>query len=624
MKQAIKALTYLVILILGIFQLSTLALAKTSIPSATDEFYVNDFAGVFTADEKVRLLDNAVALSDEHDGIQIVITTIASLNGNTIENYALEMYNQYGIGKNDMGLLILLSTSDREIRIETGLAMESYINDSKAGRFIDKFAIPHFKKDEFNEGLIALQEALISEVTTCISKENTDISVTKSGSKVTGKIIFISVFCVFIVAGLLVFIVLAVRNYLQLKKAKEAMDDTIRKCEQTIETLSFENEKKEHTIRQLERERNSLSTSLSNCKSRWQDEEKAIRADSDSKISSLQDELHTLKICNQELSAKLSQVQADFAILQDKYLRANKLYPTLDEEVLDMIEAEIRQVDMQKADEANQQINEVINLPADKNNINAFKSALSTYSSLSEKQKSYVTADITKLEQLYKDSVVLKKDYEDQLEQERIRKREEEYKNSANTAVQSISAIIALISVGTAKNLPDLKKARNLYDSLSFEARKYFDDSLLEKMNSLLKSAKDDFDREQKLEKDKKEAADAMNSINRIIGCISHGKAHDLYKLRDARSIYDRLSSDVRQHVNKSIIDDIERLTREAKRDEEEERRKKREADERRRREDEERRRRMQSSSFYSSSHSSSHHSGFGGRSGGGGTTRKF
>lgn len=83
-------------------------------------------------------MDNAVKLSNEHNGVQVVVTTVMSLDGNTIENYALEMYNLYGIGKDDMGLLILLSTGDRQIRVEVGKAMEAYIPDSKAGRFIDK------------------------------------------------------------------------------------------------------------------------------------------------------------------------------------------------------------------------------------------------------------------------------------------------------------------------------------------------------------------------------------------------------------------------------------------------------------------------------------------------------
>ena len=104
---------------------------------------------VVTDEEKTVLMNNAVKLANEMDGIQVVVSTVNSLEGDTVENYALNMYNKYGIGKNDMGLLILLSTGDRKIRVEVGRAMEGYINDSKAGRFMDKYAIPYLKDNKF-------------------------------------------------------------------------------------------------------------------------------------------------------------------------------------------------------------------------------------------------------------------------------------------------------------------------------------------------------------------------------------------------------------------------------------------------------------------------------------------
>ena len=137
-----------------------------SIPQPTQEFYVNDFADVLTEEEEKQMLEKAVNLASEELGIQVVVTTIKSLEGESIENYAHDMYNQYGIGKDDMGVLILLSTGDRDTRIELGNAMEAYITDSKAGRLLDKHAIPHFKENKFNSGLLEVQSAVIDEAST--------------------------------------------------------------------------------------------------------------------------------------------------------------------------------------------------------------------------------------------------------------------------------------------------------------------------------------------------------------------------------------------------------------------------------------------------------------------------
>lgn len=86
------------------------------------------------------------------------------------------MYNQYKIGKEDKGLLILLSVDDRDIRIEVGAGLEEYINDAKAGRLMDTYAIPKLKEDKFSEGLIQLQEGTIKEINALMNGQESTLS----------------------------------------------------------------------------------------------------------------------------------------------------------------------------------------------------------------------------------------------------------------------------------------------------------------------------------------------------------------------------------------------------------------------------------------------------------------
>ena len=102
---------------------------KIAVEEQTDDFYVNDFANLFSDKEKQVMMERAVELAEEFDGIQVVATTINSLNGYDIEQYAYSMYEQYQIGNESMGILILLSVEDRNIRIETGKTMQVYITD---------------------------------------------------------------------------------------------------------------------------------------------------------------------------------------------------------------------------------------------------------------------------------------------------------------------------------------------------------------------------------------------------------------------------------------------------------------------------------------------------------------
>ena len=137
---------------------------NVEVEKQTDEFYVNDFANLFTEADKQVMMENAVELAEEYDGIQVVVSTVNSLNGNQIEQYAYSMYEEYGIGKDSMGILILLSVEDRQVRIETGKTMQAYITDSKSGQLLDNYGMQYFRDDRFAEGLKSVQEAVIAEI----------------------------------------------------------------------------------------------------------------------------------------------------------------------------------------------------------------------------------------------------------------------------------------------------------------------------------------------------------------------------------------------------------------------------------------------------------------------------
>ena len=102
----------------------------------------------------------------ETDGTQIVVTTVESLEGRTVDEYALDMLRSWGIGDKEKnnGLLILFAKQDRKIKIEVGYGLEGNINDAKAGRLLDNYAIPELRKDNFDEGLLTLYKAVLAEL----------------------------------------------------------------------------------------------------------------------------------------------------------------------------------------------------------------------------------------------------------------------------------------------------------------------------------------------------------------------------------------------------------------------------------------------------------------------------
>ena len=71
-----------------------------------------------------------------------------------------------GIGdktKNN-GILFLISTGDRELRIEVGNGLEGTITDGKAGRILDDYVIPYLRNDDWNNGIQNGFNAILEEV----------------------------------------------------------------------------------------------------------------------------------------------------------------------------------------------------------------------------------------------------------------------------------------------------------------------------------------------------------------------------------------------------------------------------------------------------------------------------
>lgn len=131
----------------------------------TNDFYVNDYAGVFDSGTKAYIMEKSAAL-DQNTQAQIVVLTVESLEGMAPEQYALEVGRSWGIGgkEKNNGLLILLAVSERQIRVEAGSGLEGALNDAKVGRIIDKYALEYYRQDEFAEGTLELYNALLSEV----------------------------------------------------------------------------------------------------------------------------------------------------------------------------------------------------------------------------------------------------------------------------------------------------------------------------------------------------------------------------------------------------------------------------------------------------------------------------
>jgi uncharacterized protein len=137
----------------------------TSIPNprSRDGTWVTDMPGALRA-ETIAQLNTIISDFERTNGGEMAVVVIRSLEGLSIEEAAVKLFELWGIGKKskDNGLLLLWSTGDRRVRVEVGYGLEGVLPDGKAGAILDAYVIPKFKSGQFDEGVLGGVGALLS------------------------------------------------------------------------------------------------------------------------------------------------------------------------------------------------------------------------------------------------------------------------------------------------------------------------------------------------------------------------------------------------------------------------------------------------------------------------------
>ena len=124
-----------------------------------DNIYVNDYAVLLDEEARDRIMAYLQEAGAVH-GVQITLLTIASLSHYDsapfprIEGFATALFNHWGVGDSEKnnGVLILISHSDRKMRIEIGSGYSSSW-DHKMKTVIDDVFLPYFKSNDYRLGI---------------------------------------------------------------------------------------------------------------------------------------------------------------------------------------------------------------------------------------------------------------------------------------------------------------------------------------------------------------------------------------------------------------------------------------------------------------------------------------
>ena len=148
-----------ILLLLAVFT-TVNAQDKCLLEQAPVQDLVQDYADVMTSAEEQTLRQALIAFNDS-TSTQILVVTVNDLCGYDKAEFTYTLGEKWGVGQDgkDNGVVIMVkphgAKGDRHAFIAPGYGLEGVLPDAIADRIINKEMIPHFKQEEFYEGIAA-------------------------------------------------------------------------------------------------------------------------------------------------------------------------------------------------------------------------------------------------------------------------------------------------------------------------------------------------------------------------------------------------------------------------------------------------------------------------------------
>ena len=137
-------------------------------PRQVNNTWVTDKANILS-DSTETQLNQMISDLEAKNGSEIAVVTVPDTKPSaTPKAFGTELFNFWKIGKKgkNNGVLLLISSGERRVQIETGSGIQSILPDAKAVGIIETEITPRFKQQDFDVGTLAGTKALVNVLQT--------------------------------------------------------------------------------------------------------------------------------------------------------------------------------------------------------------------------------------------------------------------------------------------------------------------------------------------------------------------------------------------------------------------------------------------------------------------------
>lgn len=168
--------------ILALCLFLSLGASAFAVVDQSESFYVADYSNVLSNDTEQMIINYNGSLEQQCQGAQIVVVTVDYLDGMYSDEYAYQLFNDWGVGSADYnnGMLLLLAIQENKAWLAYGLGLSSLIDSDQVDSLLDKYFWKDFDRGNYDEAVTSLFNALLAWY-----DEQYDAQVVQSGTSVS-------------------------------------------------------------------------------------------------------------------------------------------------------------------------------------------------------------------------------------------------------------------------------------------------------------------------------------------------------------------------------------------------------------------------------------------------------
>ena len=149
---------------LALFLCLSMGVSAFAVVDQSESFYVADYSNVLSNDTEQMIINYNGSLEQQCQGAQIVVVTVDYLDGMYSDEYAYQLFNDWGVGSADYnnGMLLLLAIQENKAWLAYGLGLSSLIDSDQVDSLLDKYFWKDFDRGNYDEAVTSLFNALLA------------------------------------------------------------------------------------------------------------------------------------------------------------------------------------------------------------------------------------------------------------------------------------------------------------------------------------------------------------------------------------------------------------------------------------------------------------------------------